>query len=138
MEVLSNTLEETQRKALNMINNTFNRPNPDDIPKILGTATNEDRWPAPLPPGGESQTAEGGAKPPVKPSPNTCTTLSRTNPCHACIPAKLSEQTHEFMDRMEERKKTTNLASIANDLEKKNMKALDEAMIVKTRNPGEN
>ena len=39
----------TQRKALDMINNTVNRPNPDNIPKILGTATNEDHWPPPLP-----------------------------------------------------------------------------------------
>ena len=74
----------------------------------------------------------------MKPSPNTRTTFSRTNPCLACIPAKLSEQTIEFLDRMEERKKTVKLAIVAKNLEKKKRKAPDEATIVKTRNPGEN
>ena len=74
----------------------------------------------------------------MKQSPNTRTTLSRTNPCLACIPAKLSEQTHEFLDRMELRKKTMNLAIIAKNLEKKKRKAPDEATIAKTRNTGEN
>ena len=96
------------------------------------------RRPPPLPLGGESQTAEGGAKPQVKPSPNIRTTLSRTNPCLACIPAKLSEQTIEFLDRMEERKKTMNLAIVTKNLEKKKRKAPDKANIAKTRNPGEN
>ena len=58
IEIINNALEEAQRKALNMINDTGNRPKPDDTLKIL---------------------------------PNTCTTLSQTNPCLACIPTKLSQ-----------------------------------------------
>ena len=116
MDNISNALAEAQRKALKMINDIVNRPNPDNSPMILGTATNEDRRPPPLPLGGESQDAEGGAKP----------------------QAKLSEQTNEFLDRMEERKKTMNLAIVAKNLEKKKRKAPDEATVFKTRNPGEN
>ena len=66
MDIISNALAEAQRKALNMINDAVNRPNPDDTPMILGTTNNEDRWLPPLPLGGESQTAEGGAKPQAK------------------------------------------------------------------------
>ena len=134
MEVISNALEEVQRRALNMINNTVNRPNPDDTLKILGTATNKDRRLPPLPSGGKSETAEGGAKHQVKPSPNIRTTLSQTYPCLACITAELSEQTNEFLDRMEERKKTMTLAIVGKNLKKKKRKAPDKATIVKTRN----
>ena len=99
-----------------MINETVNRPNPDNTPMILGTATNKDRRPPPLPLGGERQTAEAGTKP----------------------QAKLSEQTNKFLDRMEERKKTMNLTIVAKNLEKKKRKAPDEATVFKTWNPGEN
>ena len=116
-----------------MISNTVNRPNPDDTLKILGTATNKDCQPRPLPSGGKSQTAEGGAKPQVKLLPSTHITLSQTNPCLASDPAKLSEQTNKFLDRMRERKKAMNLAIITENLEdKKKRKASDKATIVKT------
>ena len=58
MEVISNVLEEAQRKALNTINDTVTRLNPDNTSKILGTATNKDRRPPP-------SHREAKAKPPA-------------------------------------------------------------------------
>ena len=47
-------------------------------------------------------------------------------------------RTNEFLDWMEERKKTVKLAIVVKNLEKKKRKAPDEATAFKTRNPGEN
>ena len=115
MDIISNALAEAQRKVLNMINNTGNRPNPDDTPMVLGIATNENRRPPPLLLGDGSRTTEGGTKP----------------------QAKLSKQANEFLDRMEERKKTMNLAIAAKNIKKKKRKAPDEATAFKTWNPRE-
>ena len=147
LDTLFDAMKEAHKKARNLItivrnknqsNATNARKKNDNKAKHLADINN-DRRPPPLPSGGESQTAEDGAKPQIKPSPSTRITLSQTNPCLACVPAEVSEQTNEFLDRMEERKKAMNLAIVAKNLEeKKKRKAPDKATIVKTWDPREN